>query len=181
MLETIAVFFTLLSVWLTRKQNIWCWLTGIIGTGAFYFIFKADNSVANMNLQLLFILQGFYGWFNWGKKDNQEITLSDDILIAIEVSLTVFVGLFLYALLMTLNLNLSFLDIATTALSIMGMTLIGHKKLESWFFWMGADLLYIFYFLSTGHLLSTLLFVILFINAFFGFREWRKELLVKSI
>ena len=181
MLEIIAVIFTLLSVWLTRKQNIWCWLTGIIGTGAFYFVFKADNSVANMNLQVLFILQGVYGWMNWGKKDKMAIALSDSLFIAIEVSLTLLIASLLYALLFTFNLNLSFLDISTTALSIMGMALISHKRLESWFFWMGADFLYIIYFLITAHFLSALLFLVLFINAFFGFREWKKEILVKSI
>jgi len=176
MLETFAVIFTLISVWLTRKQNIWCWMTGIIGTGCFYFIFKADNSVANMYLQILIIIQGMYGWIRWGKDDKRSIELSDNITLAIEFSITMFIGVFLYGLLSVLELNLSFLDLSTTTITIMAIILIAHKKLQSWVYWMVADILYIIYFIYFGHWLSVILFSLLFINALFAFNEWRKNI-----
>jgi nicotinamide mononucleotide transporter len=174
MLETLAVIFTLISVWLTRKQNIWCWLTGIIGTVCFYFIFRADHSVANMNLQILIIIQGLYGWVTWGKDDEKPIKLSNNLTLTLEVSTTLVIVLFL----LILDLNLSFLDITTTAITIMAMTLIAHKKLESWIYWMVADVFYIIYFIYFGHWLSMLLFAILFINALFAFKEWKRDIKV---
>ena len=37
-LEIIAMTFTLICVYLTSKQNIWCWATGIVGVIAFLII-----------------------------------------------------------------------------------------------------------------------------------------------
>ena len=180
MLEIIAVIFTLVSVWLTRKQNIWCWATGIVGTICYYFIFKHDQSWGNMLLQFVFLAQSIYGWINWGKADSDEIEHSDGMYILMEGLFALLIFTLVYFATTIMEFPLSVLDISTTALSILGMYLIATKKLEAWYFWALADVLYIIFFLTTGHILSAILYVIFLINAYFGYKEWKNSIKVPT-
>jgi len=173
MLEIIAVIFTLLSVWFTRKQNILCWLTGMIGTGCYFFLFKQDQAWGNMILQVIFIAQAIYGWFMWGKKDTNKIQLSDPIHLAIWFSMTMCLFTLICALNFALEFNMTNLDMGTTALSLSALTLTAHKKLESWVYWAVANVIYIIFFIHTGHYWSAALYLGLLINTYFGYKEWK--------
>lgn len=176
MLEITAVLFTLLSVWLTRKQNIWCWATGIVGIVCYYFIFQQDKSWGNMLLQIIFLIQSIYGCITWGKKDTNEVELSDNLMLLAGGGVLTLIFGFLYIFSNIFSAPMSLLDIITTALSIMGMYLIAVKKLESWFYWGAANIFYIIFFISTGHILSAILYTIFLINAYFGYKEWKSSI-----
>jgi nicotinamide mononucleotide transporter len=175
-MEFIAVLFSLISVYLTRKQNIWCWLFGLIGTICYFFIFKEDNAWANMTLQLIFLVQGVYGWYNWRNVDNREITRSDNMMLSIQLSLIMFGIAFLYALNGLYDLNLTLLDITTTIISVCALYLTANKKLESWGYWGVANIFYLLLFIQNGHWLSTGLYTIFLINAYFGYKEWKNNI-----
>ena len=64
-LEIIAVLFTLGCVALTARQNIWCWPVGIVGVIAFFLVFLEQKLYAETTLQVIFLLQSLYGWYNW--------------------------------------------------------------------------------------------------------------------
>ena len=176
MLEIIAVIFTLVSVFLTRKQNIWCWLFGIVGTGCYFFIFKEDKSWANMMLQVVFIGQALYGWFNWRKKDSKEIVLSDNIAISIQISAVMFGIAFAYSINQLYDFGMSILDITTTTISVLALYLTANKKLENWVYWAVANVFYIIFFISTEHWISTGLYTIFLINTYFGYKEWKSNI-----
>ena len=176
MLEIVAVIFTLISVWLTRKQNIWCWLTGIIGTGCYFFIFKHDKSWGNMSLQIVFIGQCLYGWLLWGKKDNKVITQSESLYITIGFLLTGVLFLLLCSINLTFDFKLGYFDMITTSLSLAAITLTAHKKLENWICWAIANSIYVVFFITSGHYWSAALYLGLFINTYFGYKEWKKHI-----
>ena len=176
MLETIAVLFTLTSVFLTRKQNIWCWLFGMVGTGCYFFFFKEEKSWANMMLQVFFIGQAVYGWVNWSKQKDRGVTLSDNTLISIQISAVMFGIAFVYAINQLYDLGMSILDITTTAISVCALWLTAKKKLESWIYWGFANVFYIIFFISGEHWLSVALYTIFLINAYFGYKEWKSNI-----
>jgi len=176
MLEILAVLFTLTSVYLTRKQNIWCWLFGMIGTICYFFIFKEDKSWANMMLQVFFLAQAIYGWVNWKMIDGNKITLSDNIEISIQISFIMFGVAFVYPLNQLYDFNLSMLDISTTIISVCALYLTAKKKLESWGYWGFVNVLYIILFIQGGHWLSMGLYTIFLINAYFGYKEWKSNI-----
>ena len=173
-IETFAVLFSLLSVWLTTKNNIWCWPIGIIGVIFYSFIFYTDKDWSNCLLQTLFVIQSVYGWLKWNKKE-KDIRLSDPILISINISLTMFLSFFFYILNTMFNGNLSTLDSITTSLSIVGMVLLANRKLEAWFWWMVADIFYVILFIQSSHYLSALVYFIFFILTIFGYKSWKNE------
>ena len=176
MLEIIAVLFTFTSVFLTRKQNIWCWLFGMVGTGCYFFIFKEDKSWANMMLQIFFIAQAIYGWVNWSETNTKSVTLSDNMAISIQLSAIMFGITFLYAINELYIFKLSRLDITTTTISVCALYLTAKKKLESWGYWGFVNVLYIILFIQGEHWLSATLYTIFLINAYLGYKEWKKSI-----
>lgn len=176
MLEIIAVLFTFTSVFLTRKQNIWCWLFGMVGTGCYFFIFKEDKSWANMMLQIFFIAQAIYGWVNWSETNTKSVTLSDNMAISIQLSAIMFGITFLYAINELYIFKLSRLDITTTTISVCALYLTAKKKLESWGYWGFVNVLYIILFIQGEHWLSAALYTIFLINAYLGYKEWKKSI-----
>lgn len=174
MIEIIAVIFSLLSVILSARNNIWGWPVGIIGVLAYFFIFEQNRDWNNMTLQIVFLLQSIYGWFVWKRGSATKI---GTIKNRLDLSL-VFVLLtpVLYFISIGFNGNSSLLDSVTTCLSIMGMVLLAHKKIENWVIWTIADFLYIGLFIENKLYLSAGLYFIFLLVAIWGFIDWKKQL-----
>jgi nicotinamide mononucleotide transporter len=68
------------------------------------------------------------------------------------------------------------LDTVTTTLSIAGMFLLIHKNLEAWYLWIVADILYVILFLQDELYLSSLVYFVFAILAYFGYKNWKKQL-----
>jgi len=166
MIEIIAVIFTLISVWLTRKENIWCWPIGIIGIVFYMILFMGDKSWANFALQALFIIQSIHGWINWSRVDKYVIKKTSMYDLTLYVAIATLIELILPHI---LPKPINALDIATTSLSIVGIYLLAIKHLEAWIFWGVADILYIMFFISTGHIVSSILYAIFLVNAILAF------------
>jgi nicotinamide mononucleotide transporter len=65
MLETIAVLCILANVYLTVRQNIWCWPVGVVGVSFYIYIFFQSKLYSDAGLQVFFLVMQFYGWYQW--------------------------------------------------------------------------------------------------------------------
>src|SRR5919197_1995314 len=76
--EIIGTVFALICVWLTVKQNIWGWPTGILNNAFFIALFVKDRLYADLLLQVIYIALGFYGWWMWlyGGVNKSELLIS---------------------------------------------------------------------------------------------------------
>ena len=168
-LELIAIVFSLISVWLTSRNNILCWPFGIIGILAFSKIFFDKAEFGNLYLQLFFIAQSIIGWMNWSNKDNivKNLTRKNVLILS---SVTPILVLFIS--LLTLKSNHYILDTLTTLLSIFGSILLIYKFIEAWYFWIVADILYIFLFYKNGLYTTSILYFIFLILAYIGLKDW---------
>jgi len=175
-MEIIAVIFSLISVWFTARKNILCWSTGMIGVIAYSYIFYQHNEWGNFLLQFVFLGQSIWGWMNWNKSDNLRITSLEliDLLTIIEFGIITFFGFHLF--IGAFNGHFTTLDSITTILSFVGMFLLGRGKLESWIFWMIADVIYIYFFFLSKLYLSSGLYFIFLILAIYGYFNWKKQL-----
>ena len=52
--EWIAVFITLLAVWLTTRQIVWCWPLGMVSVTLYAVVFWQARLYADMGLQALY-------------------------------------------------------------------------------------------------------------------------------
>jgi nicotinamide mononucleotide transporter len=180
MIEIIAVIFSLISVWLTSKNNIWCWPTGIIGIVFYFILFFQGREYCNMLLQLTFLFQSVTGWINWNKKDelgislyNVDLSIGKYIYLLIQI---IQISAIYYIISLIFNGQSILLDSITTGLSIMAMFLLSIKKLESWILWIIADILYIPFFIQSEHYLSAGVYFTFLCLAVAGFINWKKKL-----
>lgn len=173
-IEITAVVFTLLSVWLTIRNNIWCWPTGIVGIIFYFLLFQKDKDFSNCVLQVLFLFQSIYGWYSWNKKPNQNVNLSRGIIISLEISLVLLFIFFFWIFNQMIGGNQTSLDAITTSLSIMAMFLISKRRLEAWFYWFVANIFYIILFLSNNHYLSAFIYFLFLFTSTLGFFNWKR-------
>lgn len=167
MIEVFAVMFSLLSVLLAIRNNILTWPIGIVGIIFFFLVFKENGIVGNQYLQILFLLQSIHGWYNWDSQTTNITWLSNYNRFNFSIT-------FLIILIILLSFNLSFFDSVTSSLSVVGILLLSYKKIDTWTYWLIADLLYVWFFIDEGLYLSAVLYFIFFVLAIVGLIEWKK-------
>lgn len=175
--EIIAVVFSLLSVICAVKNNVLTWPLGIVGVIFYGILFYQTKTWGNMTLQLLFLAQLIYGWQNWNK-DKKELTIeklekADRDLFFLSTGLLIF--FLTFVLVMTGDKN-PYLDGITMGLSIVATLLLIFKKIDNWYYWIAADVLYIYLFYSQGLYWSAGIYFVFLLLAISGLKTWKKDL-----
>ncbi len=174
-IEVIAVLFTLLSVYLTIKENILCWPLSIIGCLAYFLIFKEQNNYINMGLQVLFTIQSIYGVIVWGKSKPKISNISKKGIYYCIIAMLLMSLLFYFISYHFFGDDV-IIDSITTSLSIIGTTLLSYKILQSWIVWSIVDLLYFLMFIDNQLYLSATLYILFLILTISGFKNWKNEI-----
>ncbi len=174
--EVFAVLFLLLSVGFAVKNNILTWPTGIISNVIYMYIFYNLNIFGNTFIQAVFILQSIDGWYKWKHNNTRKISELDTMDFTKTIIATVVLSFLVYFFLVLTDSKSPILDSSTTAISIMGVILLSLKKVESWYFWILTDIIYIWFFLKEGLYLSSLTYIIILILAIIGLIQWEKDL-----
>jgi len=61
--EVVGVVFGFIAVWLTVRESLWCWPTGLVYVAAFVIVFHQARLYANMGLQVVYGILCVYGWY----------------------------------------------------------------------------------------------------------------------
>jgi nicotinamide mononucleotide transporter len=177
-IEIIAVIFSLVCVYLTTRQNIWCWPTGIIGVIAFFILFYQNNLYSEMSLQIVFLIQSLYGWYNWGK-DKEELPVTKLKLgkfvkhIIYTTFISILIGIMLEA---ETNSSQPFLDSLTACFSLLANWYLTRKIFQSWVLWIVVDVLLTAMFIRQGLYLSAGLYFVFIALAYKGLLSWKRDL-----
>ncbi len=177
--EILAAIFSLLSVWLTIKENIWQWGWGILGVIFYFVVFYRAKLYANMWLQVVFIALQIYGWYEWlyGGEGNNALQIT-------RASLQTQVLLFTIGCIGTAGLAYGFkkftdnavplADSAATVLSLIAQWMLAKKYLENWLVWIAVNLIIIFLGIKQKLYLTIGLYILFLVLAIKGFIEWQK-------
>ncbi|MCD6091727.1 MAG: nicotinamide mononucleotide transporter [Bacteroidales bacterium] len=79
LLEFLAAFFGVISVFYARKENILVYPTGIISTAIYVYLLSQWSLYGDLIINVYYTLMSIYGWYMWSKIiDNQQshITIS---------------------------------------------------------------------------------------------------------
>lgn len=74
-LELIAIFFGLLSVWFAKKNNILVFPTGIINTGIYVYLLWKWDLLGDMIINFYYVVMSVYGWYHWSRKKVNKINM----------------------------------------------------------------------------------------------------------
>ena len=175
-IEILAVIFSLSSVIFAVKNNIYTWPTAIIGV-TFYGIFFYQNYIwGNMFLQIPFLIQSIYGWSKWEVIEDDKVEWLEkhdrNILAISSFLLTTFIT---FILIMTGDKS-PYFDGITTSFSLIAMTLLAKKKIDTWLYWIIADILFIIFFLNEEQYLSSITYFVFLILAIIGLKQWKRNI-----
>ena len=180
-LEWVAVAFGVVSVWLTVRQNPWCWPLGIVNVGLFAVLFWRERLYADAGLQLVYVAVCAYGWWAWVRGGPGAGPLRVSRVPPRAALALLGAGVLLAALLgLTLkratDAALPFWDAGTTAFSLVAQWMQARKWLENWTVWIVVDVVYVGMYLSKGLHLTAGLYAAFVGLAFLGRREWTRAL-----
>jgi len=196
--EVVAVFFGLLSVFFSIKQNIWVYPTGIISTVLFIYIMYVFGLLGDMLINVYYTVMSVYGWILWSKHSDDNIhvqvkTASKkdwQIGSVLFLGSLIFVGLIYYFKpyidnqfsMNGVRLGLyhldwaNYTDIITTSLFLVGMFFMAKRNIENWIFWIVADFICIPMMVYKGLGITAIQYVIFTAMAIIGYLEWKKSL-----
>ena len=179
-LEVIGFITGLVSVWLAVGNSHWNWPIGNINSAAYMVLFLNGRLYANTLLQFLFIVLGFWGWYQWLRGGNRAtprsitpVTRREGLVIAAVTPLSTALAILLVT---AINGAAPFWDTFTTVLSLIATAIMARRQVESWLIWISADVIYVVFFAASGLYLTCLLYMIFLAMSARGYWEWRQEL-----
>jgi nicotinamide mononucleotide transporter len=179
-LEWIAVVFGVSQVLLARKNNIWLYPTGIISVICSVILFFQSRLYAETLLQGYYLLMSIYGWANWGNRSGSgasQITRSKQQEIWITWGIALLGWGLLYGVLSKFtDSDVPILDAFVSSTAWAGMWLLAKRKLENWIWLNVSNLVAIPLLLYKQLYLFSILTLILFVVAIFGYLDWKKTL-----
>lgn len=178
LLEICAVIFTLVCVYLTTKNKVSSWPIGIIGVALYLILFFQVNLYAEVITQIVFLIQSFYGWYNWAKLKDKPPALITRLTTKERLgwfgSIFVFTGI-MWQILIHTNAAIPLVDSFTTSISLIANWLLAKRKLENWWLWIFVDVIYVGMFAYKMLYITSGLYLVFFFMAIYGYINWKKE------
>lgn len=163
------------------KQNILTWVTGLVTSALYIYVFFVSKFYADMGLQVYYVLISIYGWYHWVKGNKNKKVIPVTRTKAIEwiwlSSASVVLFLIIWFILVKYTDSpVPIGDSITTALSIVATWMLARKMLEHWLIWIFVDALSIGLYIYKSLWPTVILFLIYTMMAYFGFIKWKKEI-----
>jgi len=184
-LEYIAVFSGIVSVWFSRKENIWVYPTGLINTIFYVYLSFKGSLLGEASVNFYYTVMSIYGWILWAKRNQQ-----DQHVVNIMWSTKkewIHELLFFASFYIAIFVSLSYLkkdfapgaipwaDAFASSTAFTGMWLMARKKVESWYWWIATNCASIPLYFVKHYVFTSVYYVILLIMAFSGLIEWKRR------
>jgi len=180
-LEIIASTLGVIAVWLTVRQNPWCWPIGLVMVSLYAWFFFEAQLFSQVLLHGVFALLQLYGWWQWtrgeagsrrrtvGRASAREVLSG---LASASLGAAVLGGLMAHYT----EALFPWADASLTAFSLLAQYWMAHKRVQCWILWIAVDVLYVGFFAHQDYWLTAGLYVLFTLLAILGLREWRLTL-----
>lgn len=177
-LEWAAVILGVAEVLLAKANKVWLYPTGIAATLISIYLLLNAMLYAECLLSVYYVIMSVYGWYYWIKKKDEppvKITYANQREWLITF-LIVFVGWgVLYLLLINFTKStVPIWDAWVSSTAWAGMWLLARRKIENWLLLNLSNLFAIPLLYHKNLAMFSLLTLILFIVAIFGYLDWRR-------
>ena len=180
--EYIAVVAGILSVWFSKKENIWVYPTGLINTIFYIYLSFKGGLFGEASVNFYYTVMSIYGWLLWSRKDAAHrpvlhITSSTkkEWLQQLSFFLIFYVVIFFALLYLKKNFApgaIPWADAFASASAYTGMWLMTKKKVESWYWWIATNIASIPLYFVKEYVFTSVYYVVLLVMAVFGLIEW---------
>jgi nicotinamide mononucleotide transporter len=178
--EVVGVAFGAVAVYLTVRENIWCWPTGLVNVALSAVVFAQARLYADMGLQLVYVVLCLYGWYAWlhGGDDRGALAVTRTparavlAMAAAGIAFAAGLGLFLQQ---RTDAALPFWDASTTSFSLVAQWMQTRKWIENWLVWIAVDVVYVGIYVAKGLFLMAGLYAAFLVLAVAGLLAWRSS------
>ncbi len=184
LLEFIAVIAGIVSVWFSRKENIWVYPVGLVNTVIFIYLSFQASLIGEACVNFYYTVMSVYGWWMWARKDQVSkplvrISFSDNKEWVQEIIFFVFFYISLFFILTYLKRHfpgaIPWADAFASATAFTGMWLMARKKVESWWWWIATNIASIPLYYVKGLAFTSVYYVVVLVLAVFGLMEWTRK------
>lgn len=175
--DLIALLTGVLGVYLTIKQNIWCWPMALISVVLSFISFFEQRLYGDSTLQVFYFFAGIYGWYYWQRKKDQSFVVSRLPLKFVPgyILVTMLQAVVYYFLLKQFKSDKALFDAVLTACSLTVTYMMTKKWLENWLLWVLIDSAYVCLYLIKHMYLFAVLYAAFAAFAYYGWRKWKKN------
>ena len=190
-IELLATIFNLLAVWLSAREKVSNWWTGLIGISLFMSLSYQVRLYADVFLQVFFFVSNCVGWYRWTHPVQDDSSREKVLRISV-LSNTQRYALLILVMGVTISLGLFFLkihiympdyfpqpaafpfaDSLIMAGSIFAQVLLINKKVESWLLWIMVNCTAVFVYAQREIYLTSLLYAMFLLISVHGLRKWQ--------
>ena len=182
LLEYLAVFFGIASVWYSMRENIRVYPVGLVSTIIYVYISIKGSLLGEASVNFYYTVMSIYGWILWAKKNQQlehvvVITRSNrkewlQELVFFAAFYIVIFGALTYLKKDFAPGAIPWADAFASATAFTGMWLMARKKVESWYWWIITNLTSIPLYFVKHYVFTSIYYIVLLVMAFWGLKEW---------
>ncbi|KPY80809.1 nicotinamide riboside transporter PnuC [Pseudomonas syringae pv. tagetis] len=180
-LELFAAAIGVIAVWLTVKQNPWCWPIGLVMVVIYIWIFFDVKLYSDMLLQVVYAGLQIYGWLQWTRHGDglpvkavtalQRNSVLKGLSVGALISLALGAGMAHFT-----DAAQPWLDAALTGFSLVAQVWMAQKRVQCWPLWILLDVIFVGLFIYKELYLTAALYGLFTLLAVQGWREWRGDL-----
>lgn len=179
--ELFAAALGVIAVWLTARQNPWCWPIGLVSVMIYSWVFFGVKLYSDMLLQMIYAVLQVYGWLQWTRygtgRPGRAVTALQGSSVFAGLGVGVLAGLTLGALMAYFtDAAQPWLDAALTGFSLVAQVWMAQKRVQCWPLWIVLDVIFVGLFIYKELFLTAGLYALFTLLAIQGWREWRTDL-----
>ena len=191
LLEYIAVFTGIASVWFSRIENILVYPVGLVSTIIYVYLSFNYHLIGEASVNLYYSILSIYGWVLWSKRDQQKqqvlhvsFSTRKEWIEQMLFATTLYV-IILFALIYLKKYFypgvIPWGDAFASATAFTGMWLMAKKKVESWYWWIATNIASVPLYFVKGLVFTSVFYFVLLLMAFWGLAEWKRRATSKNI
>jgi len=190
-LEIISVIFGTLYLILMVRENIWCWIFGILASAITVYLYVHVTLYLEAGLNVYYIIAGFYGWTYWYRHRNKTLNESANktpiltwnpnnhvITIITCGLLSIILGYIMHA---HTNSERPYIDATITVFSFIATYMEAKKVLSTWYYWFALNAASVILQIDRGLYFFAALSVFYTVMCIYGFLRWRKTLILQNL
>ncbi|QEC52307.1 nicotinamide mononucleotide transporter [Anseongella ginsenosidimutans] len=179
-LEIVGVTCGMLYLLLIIRENIWCWLFGILASAITVFLYIEFKLYLEAGLNFYYILAGIYGWIFWSRHKNKDRKTPVTDWIPRSHLLVLFAGTLLslgLGQIMDLHTDSPrpFIDAGLTIFSFTATYMEARKVLSTWYYWFILNGVSVWLHIDRGLYFYAALSVFYTFMCIVGYLEWKKS------
>ncbi len=169
-LEILAISLGLTYTILYIQEVRYCFVFALLGALIYAYLCFEKKIFAESLLQVFYVLTAVYGWFNWGRFNENSFSLTTHVVTLVLTAVATYaIGRFLKN---KTKSKLPYLDSFTSVFSLTGTWLMVNFVHETWLYFIAINFVSMFLYYQRGMKLSVFLYAFYVYLSLAGWFHW---------